>query len=200
MRASVQAAASVKSADWRPTTGFSIECVDVRCGIKKTFGAQEKASSRPFVERQPQGLHQRIDRVIALRRIVSKIAISSVASESVVSRNRFEKGRLAWAVLAREEADASLKHHFFQRTNRRDREGVDLPILDPLVQEPEFLQHGSILREPAGQAAEGSSSKRHRLEGISRTTGSRALPRFFPAPVHCSSKPTDGRLAVHLDQ
>ena len=77
--------------------------------------------------------------MIALGAVIREIAIATFRTKPVVGGNRLEQRGFPGAVLARKETDSGTKSEFFEMTDRRDREGVAVPVAHSLAEQCNFL-------------------------------------------------------------
>src|SRR5579862_8451220 len=80
--------------------------VNVGSGIEKALGPQEVPGSCTSIEGQSQYPHERVNRVIAVGAVVSKVTVPTFAPKSVMCGDSFEQGGLASAVLSRKQTDS----------------------------------------------------------------------------------------------
>lgn len=71
--------------------------------------------------------------MIALSRVISEVAVPSLAAKPVVRRNGLQESRLAGSVLASKETDARAKNCFVQFTNRGNREGIGILVRNSIA-------------------------------------------------------------------
>ena len=73
--------------------------------------------------------------MIAIRRAVTKVAITSLLAKPIVRRNRLKQGRFSRAVLTGQETDARVKNDFVQLADSGHVKGIILPVRNPLAQQ-----------------------------------------------------------------
>src|SRR5450755_645562 len=141
----MEAATSIECADWRGVWSvLLIECVHIGNCIEEAFRPQEVSSPGAFVERQAQCSYEWVDRVIAFGAVVLEVPRAAFTAKAIVHGNGFEQSRFAGAVFASEVTDSRAQHKLFQAADGGNREWIGLPILNPVTQEFDFLEHKAL--------------------------------------------------------
>jgi len=117
------------------------DLIDVGGYVEETLRPQEIAGPGSFVERQAQGTHKRVDRLIALRRIVQEASRAAFTPASIVRRDGFQQGGLAGPILACEEADSRLHSQYAETPDCRNGKRIAFPVLHFVSQQRDCLEH-----------------------------------------------------------